>query len=476
MNSEQGVQKSKSRSLLLFAICYLLFAICYSTSSFAQTPEKKPPPLTRILFMFDGSQSMFGQWQSGMKIDVAKKLLISLVDSLVTVPNIEIALRCYGHQSQYISSTHRDCKDSKLEVAFYKNNFKAIKDKIQSITPKGTTPIAYSLEQTANDFPKCDDCRNIIILITDGIEECDGDPCAVSAALQKNGVVLKPFIIGFGLDSELLKTLDCVGSVYEASNESSFKNILNVVISQALNNTTAQVNLLDVSGKPTETNVNMTFYDSFSGKMKYNFIHTINNRGNPDTLVIDPLPTYKIVVHTIPPVEKDNVKLVPGKHTIIPIDAPQGDLELKVNGTSDYKSLQCIVRKQGEMQTLHIQEFNEKERYIVGKYDLEVLSLPRTYISNVVISQSHTTTVSIPQPGRANILKNSAGYGGVYLEDNNKLTLVYNFKIENIQENLVLQPGKYRAVFRGKNSKESEYTVEKPFTIISGSSEVVKLY
>jgi len=419
---------------------------------------------------------MFGQWQSGMKIDIAKKLFSELLDSLATVPNIELALRCYGHQSQYISNSMRDCKDTKLEVPFYKNNFTAIKNKINSITPKGTTPIAYSLEQTGNDFPKCDDCRNIIILITDGIEECDGDPCAVSAALQKNGIVLKPFIIGVGLDSDILKQFDCVGNYYDASNEKSFKTILNVVISQALNNTTAQVNLLDVYSKPTETNVNMTFYDSFSGRMKYNFIHTINNRGNPDTLVIDPLPTYRIVVHTIPEVQKDSIKLTPGKHTIIAIDAPQGDLELKVSGTSDYKSLQCIIRKQGEMQTLNVQDFNEKEKYIIGKYDLEVLCLPRMYISNVDISQSHTTTVTIPQPGRANILKNSAGYGGVFLEDNNKLTLVYNLKIENIQENLVLQPGNYRAVFRAKNSKEAEYTVEKSFIIKSGSSEVVKLY
>lgn len=438
--------------------------------------KKKPPPLTRILFMFDGSQSMFGQWQSGMKIDVAKKLLNELLDSLQTVPNIELALRCYGHQSQYISSAMRDCKDTKLEVPFYKNNIPAIKNKIKSLTPKGTTPIAYSLEQTATDFPKCDDCRNIIILITDGIEECGGDPCAVSAALQKNNVVLKPFIIGVGLDSEIMKQFDCVGNYYDATSEKTFKNILNVVISQALNSTTAQVNLLDVYGKPTETNVNMTFYDMFSGRMKYNFIHTINNRGNPDTLILDPIPTYKITVHTIPPVEKENVKLTPGKHTIIAIDSPQGDLELKTGGANDYKNLSCIVRKKGEMQTLHVQEFGQKERYIVGKYDLEILTLPRIYINDVDISQSHTTTVAIPQAGIANVLKNVAGYGGIYLEDNNKLTLVYNLKVENVQENIVLQPGKYRAVFRPKNSKESIYTIEKSFTITSGKSEVIKLY
>ena len=38
-----------------------------------------------------------------------------------------------------------------------------------------------------------------MILITDGIEECGGDH-AISIALQKKGIVLKPFVIGVGLD------------------------------------------------------------------------------------------------------------------------------------------------------------------------------------------------------------------------------------------------------------------------------------
>ena len=73
--------------------------------------------------------------------------------------------------------------------------------KIKMAQPKGTTPIAYSLEKSGADFPECANCRNIIILITDGEEECEGDPCAVSAALQSKGIVLKPFVIGVGLDA-----------------------------------------------------------------------------------------------------------------------------------------------------------------------------------------------------------------------------------------------------------------------------------
>lgn len=106
------------------------------------------------------------------------------------------------------------------------------------------------------------------------------------------------------MSTELQKQFECVGNFYDAATENSFSTIMNVVISQALNNTTLQVNFLDQSGAPTETNVNMTFYDSFSGAIRYNYIHTMNPKGLPDTLVVDPLSRYRIVVHTIPPVSK----------------------------------------------------------------------------------------------------------------------------------------------------------------------------
>lgn len=442
--------------------------------SFAQARRPaSEPQLTRILFIFDCSQSMFGRWESGIKFDIARKMLLQSIDSISKIPNVDLALRMYGHQSSL--SPQRDCKDTKLEVPFRKGNAAAIKAKIQSANPKGTTPIAYSLEQSGADFPD-DKARNIIIMVTDGVEECDGDPCAVSEALQKRGIILRPFVIGIGLDPNFRKSFECIGRYFDASSEASFKTAMGVIISQALNSTTAQVNLLDTYGKPTETNVNMTFYDMNSGAMRYNFMHTLNHKGNPDTLTIDPVSAYRMVVHTIPEVSKDSIFLTPGKHNVIAVDAPQGDLVLKVSGINEYRNLQFIVRKKGEGRTLNVQTINQNEKYIVGKYDLEVLCLPRVIIPDVVISQSHTTTVQIPQPGMVNIQSNGPGYGAVFVEEKNKLKLVCNLS-ENInRESIVLQPGSYRAVFRSKSSKETLYTVERPFKIESGGSVNIKLY
>lgn len=462
-----------------FKIVYILLLLL-PLSFNAQPPRKSSAPVTnpttRILFVFDASFSMFGQWQSGMKMDIAKRLLSEFMDSLQNVKDLQIALRCYGHQVPL--NPQRSCTDTKLEVPFADANkaVPLVKNRIKSIVPKGTTPIAYTLEQCADDFPPRDNVRNIVILITDGLEECDGDPCAVSMALQKKGIILKPFVIGIGLDVSFADAFRCVGKYYDVSNEVNFKNVLNVVISQALNNTTAQVNLLDTYNKPTETDVNMTFYDQLSGAIKYNYVHTINNRGNPDTVVIDPLGTYKMVVHTIPPVEKRDIELIPGKHNIIAVDAPQGFLTLKVNGTNNYKSLQAIVRKHGDMQTLHVMEFGQIEKLIVGKYDLEILTLPRIKLEKVDISQSKTTTVEIQQAGMVTIFKPAEGPGSIYLEDKNQLIWVCNLKEKLMTENILLQPGTYRVEYRPVNAKEAIYTVERKFKIEPGSSYPVKLY
>ncbi|MBL7924565.1 MAG: VWA domain-containing protein [Bacteroidia bacterium] len=409
---------------------------------------------------------MYARWESNTKYEVAKQMLSEMVDSMSGMQNLELALRVYGHTKRY---PPQDCDDTRLEVAFGPDKGFAIKKRLGEINPSGTTPIARSLEECGKDFPKSD-ARNIIILITDGIEECSGDPCAVSALLQRKGIILKPFVIGLGLDKNFIKSFECIGNYFDATDETQFRNAFNIVITQALNNTTAQVNLLDINGKATETNTSLTFYDQHSGSIRYNFMHTINTKGVPDTIQIDPLGYYRLTAHTLPPVSTDSITLTPGKHNIIALDAPQGDLQLKIDGANEYRKLYAIVRKHGEMATLHVQDFEDVTRYIVGDYDLEILTLPRIYINKVNIAQSKTTTVQIPTPGFATIICNAPGYGDILQEDKNELKWVHRLALNSIKESVVLQPGLYRIVFRPKNSQSSIYTIEKTFRIASGSS------
>ena len=117
--------------------------------------------LTRILFILDASNSMNAEWGAKTRIDLAKEHLNKSLENLRGIPNLEIALRVYGHQSP-ITATFQDCNDTKLEVIFGKNNIDQIKRRVTSIEAKGTTPIARSLEAAAGDFPDTL-ARNFII-------------------------------------------------------------------------------------------------------------------------------------------------------------------------------------------------------------------------------------------------------------------------------------------------------------------------
>lgn len=430
----------------------------------------------RILFIFDDSYSMYAPWNSNIKIEVAKKVMADFLDSLKNIPNLELALRCYGHTTFF--KPERNCKDTKLEVPFAeaKTNYLKIKQRIQKLEPLGTTPIAYSLGECAADFTPCSNCRNIVILITDGIEECDGNPCAVSLELQKKGVFIRPFVIGVGLNVKFADAFACVGKFYDVSNEANFKDVLKLVMIEAISQTSVQVDLLDIFKKPTETDVDMTFYEAGTNNVKYNYMHTINHRGNPDTLVLDPDMKYDLTVHTIPPQEKKNIEIIKGKHNVIPVDAPQGHLRLQLEGDFNKYFPTTIVRKAGDMKTLNIQDFGKTEKYIVGKYDLEVLTLPRIYIKDVEIKQSSTNSIIIPTSGSVLFNKPGNGFGSIYTDDGKNVKWVCNFNNDLANEVIYLQPGKYKAVYRLEFAKETLKTVVRDFEVKSGLPLTVKLF
>jgi Ca-activated chloride channel family protein len=436
----------------------------------------KSQPTNRILFIFDDSYSMYAPWSSNVKIDVAKKVMGELLDSLQNLPNLEVALRCYGHTTFF--KPERNCKDTKLEVPFapVKTNYLKIKQRILKLEPMGTTPIAYSLGECAADFTSCSNCRNLVILITDGIEECGGNPCEVSAELQKKGIFLKPFVIGVGLDVKFADVFACMGKFYDVSNELNFKDVLKLVLTEAIYQTTIEVDLLDITKKPTETDVDMTFYEAGTNKIKYNYLHTINIKGNPDTLVLDPDIKYDLVVHTIPPIEKKNITITKGKHNTIPLDAPQGFLKLDLEGPSVRNYPPTVIRQANDLKTLIVQEFGKTEKLIVGKYDLEILTLPRIKMNDIEIKQSATNQIKIPTAGILAMKKLGNGFGSIYSDDGKNVEWVYNLNATLTNEIIYLQPGKYKVVFRYENAKETIQTIERNFEIKSGSTFNVQLY
>jgi Ca-activated chloride channel family protein len=206
----------------------------------------------------------------------------------------------------------------------------------------------------------------------------------------------------------------------------------------------------------------------------------LDKKGKPDSIDIDPTPIYNIVVHTIPPVRLDSIEIVPYQHNVVQISTPQGFLSFLLTGSdiaSNIKDkIKCIV-KEGEFdQIINVQQFNTTEKYLAGKYDLEILTLPRILLRNVEITHGKTTTIPIPTPGILSISKSEPCWGGLFIFENGwKVKKLYELKDDLKLENVALQPGKYRLIYRVKKAKSMHSTIDKEIEITSGQTLLLKL-
>ena len=398
-----------------------------------------------------------------------------MIDSLRTNKDLELALRVYGHQYH---RRDQNCEDSKLEVGFGTDNHQLIIQKLMQIKPQGTTPIAYSLSESAKDFSGEKDVRNIIIIITDGLESCNGDPCEVSLNLQKKRIFLKPFVIGIGMSENYEKQFGCLGQFFDAKDISSFRDVLSLALRQTLDKTTVSVELLNINNEPKESNVNVTFINNVTGEPAYNFVHYRDSKGRPDSVEIDAVLSYDVMVNTLPPVVQRNIDITPGKHNVITLKTPQGELSVNQKGNSEYeKGVKAIVKRGKSESIVNMLDIPDKERYLVGNYDIEVLTLPRKEYKNVSVNPNETTVINVPSPGILNINASVKGIGSLYeLNENGQQRWIYNLPEDRTKHTMAIQPGNYQVVFRAQNAFGSKYTEIKKFTITSGSTLNLKLF
>jgi Ca-activated chloride channel homolog len=455
------------RITLFLSAVFILLAEQLSAQNKVQ---QKLPEKTRILFVLDGSGSMEGIWEGNeSRMDIAKKILARLVDSLRVNENLQLALRVYGHR---FSRQANNCQDTKLEVPFGLKNHNTIINKLKEIVPKGTTPITYALQQAALDFPEGPGYRNILILITDGIESCGGDPCAASVEFQRKGIFLRPFIIGLGLNGG--KVLDCAGQYIDSQNSSSFNNVLNKTIEKSFSKTTVSVQILNAQNKPFESNTNISFLNNSTGISAYEFVHYVDKSGLTDSVQIDPVPDYDLVINTIPPITKKHIDIESGKHNTITISAPQGNLVVKSEGKGI--TFNAIIRAKDQHEILNQQRNGETYRYLSGDYTVETITFPRR-IFNVTIVADQIATISLPSPGVANINTRTAGYGSIFeVFPDGRQEWVCKLEEGKSMHAYNLLPGTYRVAFRAKEAPGSKYTGVKTFTILSGKTATISIF
>jgi hypothetical protein len=141
------------------------------------------------------------------RIDVARRTIKGT--ALLIDPKADLSLRMYGAQS---AASQKYCQDTNLALPFGPAGAAAagIAGHVDAVRAQGYTPIAYSLQQAANDFP-ADAKDRVIVVVSDGKETCQGDPWAAAKALGAKGFVIHT--VGFVVDSAALRSRLQTGSL-----------------------------------------------------------------------------------------------------------------------------------------------------------------------------------------------------------------------------------------------------------------------
>lgn len=173
----------------------------FALAMLAPSPAWSAEAGARVLFILDGSGSMRAKIQQQEKIDIAKEVMIGLVRELPA--GVQAGLEVYGHRRK------GDCEDIELMVPVGQGDKSDLIKRIQSIEPKGHTPITKSLQMAAETMAATEE-ETTLVLVSDGKETCQGDPCALMKSLKNKGIKLKTHVIGFDVTDEEKQQLACI--------------------------------------------------------------------------------------------------------------------------------------------------------------------------------------------------------------------------------------------------------------------------
>ena len=154
-----------------------------------------------VVIVYDASGSMWGQIEGTSKMEIARDVLGDLVQDWDAGTNL--GLVAYGHRSE------GDCTDIETLVAPGPLDMASFRARVDAIRPVGKTPISAAIQHAA-DLLAYRDNPATVVLISDGVETCNADPCALSAQLAQQGVKFTAHVVGFDLNDEAQAGLACI--------------------------------------------------------------------------------------------------------------------------------------------------------------------------------------------------------------------------------------------------------------------------
>lgn len=457
---------SAMKKLLLSLLLTLLTLGCVAQTSKNRKAPAPDADRTRVLIILDCSNSMWDHWQSDAKIKITQKVLLKFMDSVAHQPNIEVALRVFGH-------LNRESYGTQLEVPFEADNNYKIQSKIKTLVPNGGCTISTALEKSLNDFPHTGSGRNIILIITDGIDDCDGTICQVARQVQMSGVVVQTFILGIG-NQEFRNTLNCAGKFIRVPDEELYTQTLYDVFTVSEEEARVVIRVCDEEGFLYENEMPIAFYDSQTHVARYTTLYAVDDHYIADTLSLDPLVAYDVVFFTRPVTLLKHQQFEPGVLSTLNVTLEQGSLRVRHEGrrsTLQLPNYAVVVHQQGESEVLNVQNTGELITYKAGNYDIEVLTVPPIKLAGITIQNASTTDLTIPMPGAVNLAKPKViSSGCIFQVKEGRLTWVCNLDANKSTERLLLMPGVYQAVIHPQSSTRYDEVQTVRFQVEAGQT------
>lgn len=157
----------------------------------------------RVMVVFDASGSMWGQIEGKSKIEIARGVLKRTLKDWKGL-DMEAGLVVYGHRRK------GDCGDIQTLIPSGPIDTGAFSRAVDAINPKGKTPLTAAVRAAAEELKYTEE-KATVILMSDGKETCDVDPCAVATELERKGVDFTAHVIGFDVAKEAeRKQLQCL--------------------------------------------------------------------------------------------------------------------------------------------------------------------------------------------------------------------------------------------------------------------------
>ncbi|MGJ8603358.1 MAG: vWA domain-containing protein [Marivita sp.] len=176
-------------------------AISISVALLASVASAQTHPNT--VLVMDGSGSMWGQVDGVAKITIAQEVVGTLLSDFPTEQGLGLTI--YGHRER------GECTDIETVVAPAPGTASQIADAVNSIKPLGKTPMTDAVIAAAQALRYTEE-KATVILVSDGVETCNPDPCAAARLLEEAGIDFTAHVIGFdvGSDAEALAQMQCI--------------------------------------------------------------------------------------------------------------------------------------------------------------------------------------------------------------------------------------------------------------------------